>query len=96
MLINFRTSCLTKALAVEFAKTELRVNAICPGGTDTPQIAKVGIPEEADFDLVMRSAGLRGMSAPEDIAAVIAFLASDDARAVNGAIYMADQGKTAG
>ena len=87
---------LTKALAVEFAKTDLRVNAVCPGGTDTPQIAKVGIPDEADFDLVMRSAGLRGMSEPEDIAAVIAFLASDDARAVNGAIYMADQGKTAG
>jgi len=87
---------LTKALAVEYAKSSIRINAVCPGGTDTPQIQKVGMPEDADFDLILRSAGLRGMSAAQDIAAVIAFLASDDARAVNGAVYMADQGKTAG
>lgn len=87
---------LTKALAVEFAKTSVRVNIVCPGGTDTPQIGKVGMPDDADFDLIMRSAGMRGFSEPSAIAAVIAFLASDDARAINGSVHMADQGKTAG
>lgn len=87
---------LTKALALEYIKSDVRINAVCPGGTDTPQIGKVDIPADADFDLVMKSAGFRGMSQPEDIAAVIAFVASDDAKAVHGVTYMADQGKTAG
>lgn len=46
---------------------------LCPEGTNTPQIGKVGMPENADFDLLMRTAGVRGMSDPEDIAATIAF-----------------------
>lgn len=85
---------LTKALALEFIGENIRINAVCPGGTNTPQIGKVGMPEGADIDLIMTAAGRRGMSEPEDIAAVIAFLASDDAKAVHGAVYMADQGKT--
>lgn len=85
---------LTKALALEFINDSIRINAVCPGGTNTPQIGKVGIPEDADIDLVMTTAGKRGMSEPEDIAAVIAFIASDEARAIHGSVYMADQGKT--
>lgn len=87
---------LTKALAVEFLNENIRVNAVCPGGTNTPQIGKVGMPDGADFDLIMRTAGARGMSEPEDIAAVIAFVASEDAKAVHGSVYMSDQGKTSG
>ncbi|WP_101756869.1 SDR family NAD(P)-dependent oxidoreductase [Oceanicoccus sp. KOV_DT_Chl] len=87
---------LTKALALEFINQNIRINAVCPGGTNTPQIAKVGMPENADFDLIMRTAGVRGMSEAEDIAAVIAFIASDDAKAIHGSVYMADQGKTIG
>jgi len=87
---------LTKALALEFAKTDLRVNAICPGGMDTPQISGLQMPEDIDFDLLMRSAGLRGMMPPEEVAPVIAFLASDSASAIHGAVYPVDKGKTAG
>ncbi|MFK7977337.1 MAG: SDR family NAD(P)-dependent oxidoreductase [Halioglobus sp.] len=85
---------LTKSLALEFINESVRINAVCPGGTNTPQIGKVGMPENADFDLIMTTAGKRGMSEPEDIAAVIAFIASEDAKAVHGAVYMADLGKT--
>lgn len=85
---------LTKSLALEFINDNIRINAVCPGGTNTPQIGKVGMPENADFDLIMTAAGKRGISEPEDIAAVVAFIASDDAKAVHGAVYMADQGKT--
>jgi NAD(P)-dependent dehydrogenase (short-subunit alcohol dehydrogenase family) len=87
---------LTRALALEYIKTELRVNAICPGGMDTPQVRNIQIPPDVDFDLVMRSAGVRGMMPAEDVAAVIAFLASDDAKAIHGTIYPVDAGKTVG
>lgn len=46
--------------------------------------------------LVMRVASPRGMSSPAEVAEVIAFLASDAAAAVHGAVYLADNGKTAG
>ncbi|CAJ1494445.1 SDR family oxidoreductase [[Mycobacterium] kokjensenii] len=87
---------LTRALAVEFTAEKLRVNAVCPGGMLTPQVTDFRLPEGADVNLVMRVASPRGMSAPADVAQVIAFLASDAASAVHGAVYLADNGKTAG
>lgn len=87
---------LTKALALEYAKTDLRVNVICPGGMDTPQVSSLQMPEDIDFELLMRSAGLRGMMTPEEVAPVIAFLASDSAAAIHGAVYPVDKGKTVG
>jgi meso-butanediol dehydrogenase/(S,S)-butanediol dehydrogenase/diacetyl reductase len=52
--------------------------------------------EGADLSLIMRTASPRGMTDPVDVAKVIAFLASDDAAAIHGAVYSADNGKTAG
>lgn len=87
---------LTRALAVEFTAEKLRVNAVCPGGMLTPQVTNFQLPEGADVNLVMRVASPRGMSAPSEVAEVIAFLASDAAAAVHGAVYLTDNGKTAG
>ncbi|MGW5382665.1 SDR family NAD(P)-dependent oxidoreductase [Nocardia sp. NPDC003963] len=87
---------LTRALAVEFSADRLRVNAVCPGGMPTPQVTGFTLPEDADLGLVMRAAAPRGMSDPADVAKVIAFLASDDAAAVHGAVHLVDNGKTAG
>ncbi len=87
---------LSKALAMEYMNTSLRVNALCPGGMDTPQVQDMTFPAEADFDLIMRSAAVRGMMNADDVAAVIAFLASDDAKSVHGAVYTADNGKMTG
>ncbi|BBY34436.1 oxidoreductase [Mycolicibacter minnesotensis] len=87
---------LTRALAVEFTAEKLRVNAVCPGGMLTPQVTNFQLPEGADVNLIMRVASPRGLSAPSDVAEVIAFLASDAAAAVHGAVYMTDNGKTAG
>lgn len=86
---------LTRALAVEFLKTPLRVNAIAPAGTRTNLTAGTSFPADMDLDLATRMAGLRGMAEPEEIAAVFAFLASDEARSVTGAIYTVDNGITA-
>ena len=87
---------LTRALAVEFTRERLRVNVVCPGGMLTPQVTDFSAPENADFKLIMRIAAPRGLMEPVDVAAVIAFLASDDAAAVHGAVYEIDNGKLAG
>ena len=87
---------LTRALAVEYTADRLRVNAVCPGGMLTPQVENFSAPENADFNLIMRTASPRGFMAPLDVANVIAFLASDDAAAVHGAVYRVDNGKGAG
>lgn len=87
---------LTRALAVEFSRERLRVNAVCPGGMLTPQVTEFAAPENADYTLIMRIAAPRGLMEPHDVATVIAFLASDDAAAVHGAVYAIDNGKLAG
>ena len=87
---------MTRALAMEYAKTGLRVNAIAPGAVQTPLVDNYQLPEEIDFSLMAGYIGLREMSRPEDIAAFFAFLASDEARQVHGAILSIDAGLTAG
>lgn len=87
---------LTRALAVEFTRERLRVNVVCPGGMLTPQVTDFSAPEEADFKLIMRIAAPRGLMEASDVANVIAFLASDEAAAVHGAVYAIDNGKLAG
>lgn len=87
---------LTRALAIEFTSERLRVNAVCPGGMLTPQTTEFAAPEGADWNLILRIAAPRGMMDVADVAKTIAFLASDDAAAVHGAVYIVDAGKTAG
>jgi meso-butanediol dehydrogenase / (S,S)-butanediol dehydrogenase / diacetyl reductase len=87
---------LTRALAVEFTKDRLRVNAICPGGMLTAQVTEFAAPSDADWDLIMRIAAPRGFMDADDVAKTIAFLAGDDAAAIHGAVYRVDNGKGAG
>jgi NAD(P)-dependent dehydrogenase (short-subunit alcohol dehydrogenase family) len=87
---------LTRALAVEYTADRLRVNAICPGGMLTPQLEQFSAPDNPNYDLIMRTAAPRGMMQALDVANVIAFLASDAAAAIHGAVYRVDNGKGAG
>lgn len=87
---------MTKALAVEYARTPVRINCVCPGGMDTPQAHSIDVPEGADWELIMRVAALRGFMSAEQVAQVVAFVASDEASAVHGSILTVDQGHTAG
>jgi meso-butanediol dehydrogenase / (S,S)-butanediol dehydrogenase / diacetyl reductase len=85
---------LTRALAVEYLKQPLRVNAVAPAGTRTNLALNASFPPDMDIELVSRMGGHRGIAEPDDIAAVVAFLASDEARAVTGAVYTVDNGLT--
>jgi NAD(P)-dependent dehydrogenase (short-subunit alcohol dehydrogenase family) len=85
---------LTRSLAVEFIKTPLRVNAIAPAGTNTNIAATASFPSDMDVDLAVRMAGLRGLAEPEEVAGLFAYLASDEARSVTGAVYTIDNGIT--
>jgi NAD(P)-dependent dehydrogenase (short-subunit alcohol dehydrogenase family) len=85
---------LTRSLAVEFMKTALRVNAIAPAGTNTNIAASASFPPDMDPDLARRLAGYRGMTEPEEVAGLFAYLASDEARSVTGAVYTIDNGIT--
>ncbi len=87
---------LTKALAVEYLNAPLRVNCVCPGGIDTPQVHDIDVPDGVDWKLIMRISAARGFMSADSVAAVVAFLASDDASSVHGSIQLVDHGHLAG
>jgi meso-butanediol dehydrogenase/(S,S)-butanediol dehydrogenase/diacetyl reductase len=88
---------LTKCLAVEYAKRGLRAVALCPGGVNTPLNANLRLPDGTDMALFQRLLPLSfPIAEPEEIAAAVAYLASDEARFVNGAVFSIDGGQTAG
>jgi meso-butanediol dehydrogenase / (S,S)-butanediol dehydrogenase / diacetyl reductase len=87
---------LTRSLAMELAKSPVRVNAIAPGGVTTGLTKGFHIPEDVDLDLMQPYMGFRGMAEPGDIAALFAFVASDDGRSIHGSILSSDLGLTAG
>ncbi len=87
---------LTRALAMELAKTPVRVNAIAPGGVDTPMTQNYQIVTDADRHLIRRMMAFKPMSGPEHIAALFAFVASDECPGVHGAILSVDGGLTTG
>jgi NAD(P)-dependent dehydrogenase (short-subunit alcohol dehydrogenase family) len=86
---------LTRCMAVEFGRQGLRVNAICPGGTKTAFLDGFQLPEGADMDLLMRASLLPEYAEPEDIASSVCFVASDEAKFINGALLSVDGGVVA-
>lgn len=90
---------MTKNAAVHFAKDKIRVNSVHPGFIDTPMIEPFtkgsGPDAKALRDYIQTSTPMGRMGTADEIAAVIAFLASDDASYVTGAELYADGGFTA-
>lgn len=87
---------LTRSLAMEYIKQDIRINAVAPGGVTTALTLGVKFPDKMDFDLLARYISPRGMSEPAEIAAAIAYIASDEAKSVHGSIFSIDNGITAG
>lgn len=86
---------LTKALAVEYAGRGVRVNAVAPGGVDTPLLGDFGLPEGGDPKHLYRSMSRLGYATPEQVAASIAFLASEESAFTTGSILAIDGAITA-
>ena len=85
---------ITKAMAT--MKAGVRINAIAPGGVETNLATSFGFPSEPDMELMGRYMGMRGMSQADDIASAVAYLASDEAHRIHGAVLSIDAGLTAG
>ncbi|HVN03067.1 MAG TPA: SDR family NAD(P)-dependent oxidoreductase [Bryobacteraceae bacterium] len=86
---------LARSLAIDFAKDHIRVNCVCPGAIDTPLLRwAVSLDPDPDrvLDACHRLSILGRMGQPEEIARVIAFLASDLASYVTGSLMVADGG----
>ena len=87
-------SLMTKALALDFAPRNVRINAVAPSLTDTDMAESVTSSEEVMKDFKKRIAMGRAAK-PQEVAEVIGFLASDAARFVTGTIIPVDGGLTA-
>lgn len=87
---------LMKSLALELAADGIRVNTVCPGGveTDLPMAAAAEHTDsDLDWSLLMETSGARyGFMPPSDIADAVAYLASDAAASVTGAVLSVDRG----
>ena len=81
---------LTKALAVEYMARGVRVCGVAPGGVDTPIIHNFGPPDDADFKLIERLMTPVGFAYPHEIAGAFAYLGSEEAAYISGAILSID------
>ena len=87
---------MTRAMAMEFVKSNIRVNAVAPGGMITALTENFDLPDGVDFDLMLPYTGFRGMAGPETAAEAICWMGSDAAERCNGSILSVDGGLTAG
>ncbi len=86
----------TKSLAIELAAAGVRVNAVCPASVDTPFLRNFSLPEDADLSLFARASSPMGRRVePAEVAAAVAYLASEDARTVSGTTLVIDGAATA-
>ena len=86
---------LSRELAVQFARTGVRVNALCPGPVETPLLLRIFGDDPAAYERRRIHLPMGRLAKPREIANGALFLASDDASYVNGATFLVDGGLTA-
>ena len=88
---------LTKAVAADFVRQQIRCNAVCPGTVDTPslrgRIAAAADPLQAERDFIARQP-LGRLATVDDITPMLVYLASDESRCVTGQALCVDGGVT--
>jgi NAD(P)-dependent dehydrogenase (short-subunit alcohol dehydrogenase family) len=89
---------LVRAMAVDHAKDNVRVNSVMPGTVDTPMVraSAASFRSDAPVEEVLQEWGsfhpLQRVAQPEEVARVIAFLLSDEASFLTGSSYLVDGG----
>lgn len=84
---------LSRNMALDFARDGIRVNCICPGAIDTPLLSGMKAAPGL-FDAFIRAVPMKRLGNPSEIGEVVAFLASDAASYVTGAVIPVDGGLT--
>jgi meso-butanediol dehydrogenase/(S,S)-butanediol dehydrogenase/diacetyl reductase len=91
---------MTKAMALDHGKEGIRVNAICPGDVETPMMyrdgAARGLDQVTSLSEANADSGTGRVTTPEEVAALVSFLASEAAAQITGAAIPIDGGSTAG
>lgn len=88
---------MTKTMAIDYGTSGIRVNCVCPGGVETAMSAMLKVEAMQPLGDQLRGFhALNRFAQPEEIAAAILFLASDDASFVTGSSLIVDGGYTAG
>jgi len=82
---------MTETLADEWAALGINVNAIAPGAIDTPMVSASQIPKEA-MDALLAKVPLKRIGRPEEVAAAVVFLVSEEASYITGATLYVDGG----
>jgi NAD(P)-dependent dehydrogenase (short-subunit alcohol dehydrogenase family) len=86
---------LVRSISFELAPKGIRVNAVCPGPTETPIFGKAGLPEQALQQMagaIHNKIPVKRFGTPADIAKLVSFLCSDDASFITGSDYVIDGG----
>jgi NAD(P)-dependent dehydrogenase (short-subunit alcohol dehydrogenase family) len=86
---------LTRAMAIDYGKNNVRVNCVCPGDVETPMLAGECQQLGAEREVFMKEAANRPLGrvgTPKDVADAVLFLASDMARWITGACLLVDGG----
>jgi NAD(P)-dependent dehydrogenase (short-subunit alcohol dehydrogenase family) len=83
---------LTKSMALEYAKENIRINAICPGYVKTPLNDQIS---EENLEFITSLHPIGRLAEPEEIAKAVLFLASGDASFITGSSLVVDGGYTA-
>lgn len=86
---------LTRALAIDHGPEGIRVNCVCPGDTDTPMLRREAEQLGKALD-TSSSRPLRRIGRPDEVAAAVAWLASDEASNITGTTLVVDGGALAG
>ena len=90
---------MSKAMALDHADEGVRINAVCPGDVETPMLYRSGSTHGLDRKRALHEANASSrtgrVTTPEEVAALVAFLVSDDAKQITGAAIPIDGGNTA-
>jgi NAD(P)-dependent dehydrogenase (short-subunit alcohol dehydrogenase family) len=87
---------LTKAAALEYARANIRINAVCPSFIETPMVTAITEVSQKMAESTKKASPMKRLGQPHEVAELIVWLASSKSSFVSGAAYAIDGGLTAG